>query len=99
MVAEPDRLGWYIALLNRCLNKLTGRLGLRLDRDHRRYYFEPDEPGSPMEVTYRPLNATKATRSVVWQPVKQSTGEARGLLAAPRRPSALHPGRPGAVAS
>ena len=75
--SEADRLGWYIALLNRCLNKLTGRLGLRLDRAHRRYYFEPETPGSPMEVTYRPLNATKATRSVVWQPVKQSTGEAR----------------------
>lgn len=75
--SEADRLGWYIALLNRCLNKLTGRLGLRLDRAHRRYHFEPETPGSPMEVTYRPLNATKATRSVVWRPVKQSTGEAR----------------------
>jgi hypothetical protein len=76
--AEPDRLGWYIALLNRCLNKLTGRLGLRFDRDHRRYYFEPDEPGTKKEVTYRPLNAKKATRSVVWQPKKKSTGEPRG---------------------
>ena len=75
--AEADRFGWYVALLNRCLNKLTGRLGLMLDRDHQRYYFEPEEPGSPMEVTYRPLNAKKATRSVVWQPKKRSTGEAR----------------------
>lgn len=74
---EADRLGWYIALLNRSLNKLTGRLGLRLDRAHRRYYFEPDTLGMPKEVTYRPLNAVKATRSVVWQPIKQSTGEAR----------------------
>jgi hypothetical protein len=76
--AEADRLGWYIALLNRCLNKLTGRLGLRFDRDHQRYYFEPDEPGVAMAVTYRPLNAKKATRSVVWQPKKKSTGEPRG---------------------
>lgn len=75
---EADRLGWYIALLNRCLNKLTGRLGLRYDRDHQRYYFEADEPGTPMEVTYKPLNASKATRSVVWQPKKRSTGEPRG---------------------
>lgn len=75
--SEADRLGWYIALLNRCLNKLTGRLGLRLDRTHHRYFFQPETPGSPMEVTYRPLNAARATRSVVWQPVKQSTGEAR----------------------
>ena len=76
--AEADRLGWYIALLNRCLNKLTGRLGLRLDRDHHRYYFEPDEPGTSMEVTYRPLNVRKATRSVVWQPKQKSSGEPRG---------------------
>jgi len=75
--SEADRLGWYIALLNRCLNKLTGRLGLRLERVHRRYYFEPDTPGSPMEVTYRPLNKAKAKRSVVWQPVQRSTGEHR----------------------
>jgi hypothetical protein len=74
---EADRLGWYIALLNRCLNKLTGRLGLKLDRAHRRYYFEPVTPGQPMEVSYRPLNAAKATRSVVWQPVQRSTGESR----------------------
>jgi hypothetical protein len=74
---EADRLGWYIALLNRCLNKLTGRLGLKLDRAHRRYYFEPVTPTQPMEVSYRPLNAAKATRSVVWQPVQRSTGEPR----------------------
>lgn len=75
---EADRLSWYIALLNRCLNKLTGRLGLRYDRDHQRYYFEADEAGTPMEVTYKPLNASKATRSVVWQPKRKSTGEPRG---------------------
>jgi hypothetical protein len=76
--SQPDRLGWYIALLNRSLNKLTGRLGLRFDRMHRRYYFEPDEPGSPMQVTYRPLNLSRATRSVVWQPMNKGTGEPRG---------------------
>jgi hypothetical protein len=75
--SEPDRLAWYIALLNRSLNKMTGRLGLRLDRAHRRYYFEPDEPGLPKQVTYRPLNATRATRSVVWQPMARKTGEPR----------------------
>lgn len=74
---EPDRLGWYIALLNRCLNKLTGRLGLRYDRAHQRYYFAPEAAGMPKEVSYRPLNRQKATRSVVWQPTKQATGEAR----------------------
>ena len=93
--AEADRLGWYIALLNRCLNKLTGRLGLNFDREHQRYYFEPDEPGMPKEVTYRPLNARKATRSVVWQPKKKSTGEARGYWLHRGGQPSLHPGLPG----
>lgn len=74
---EAEHLGWYVALLNRCLNKLTGRLGLNFDRDHHRYYFQPDEPGKPKEVTYRPLNNPRATRKVVWQPVRQATGEPR----------------------
>ena len=74
---EAQHLGWYVALLNRCLNKLTGRLGLNFDREHQRYYFQPDEPGKPKEVTYRPLNNPRATRKVVWQPVRQSTGEPR----------------------
>lgn len=38
---DPDRMGWYVTLLNRALNKLTGRLGLRLDKRHSRYFFEP----------------------------------------------------------
>ncbi|MFE6555169.1 HNH endonuclease [Streptomyces sp. NPDC057746] len=74
---DPDRLGWYVALLNRSLNKLTGRLGLRLDHDHHRYYFEPEAAGVERSVPYRPLNASKATRSVVWQPKKRATGESR----------------------
>ncbi|MFJ9707323.1 HNH endonuclease [Streptomyces sp. NPDC101234] len=75
--ADPDKHQWYVALLNRSLNKLTGRLGLRLDRDHHRYYFEPDEAGVERSVVYRPLNKDKAKRSVVWQPKKKATGEAR----------------------
>ncbi|MYS20489.1 hypothetical protein GA0115240_120411 [Streptomyces sp. DvalAA-14] len=74
---DPDRFGWYVALLNRSLNKLTGRLGLRLDHEHHRYYFEPETAGVERTVSYRPLNASKATRSVVWQPKKRTTGVAR----------------------
>jgi hypothetical protein len=74
---DPDKLAWYIELLNRGLNKLTGRLGLRLDREHRRYYFELEEEGKERLISYRPLNAKKAKRSVVWQPKKKATGEAR----------------------
>lgn len=74
---DPDQSRWFADLLNRSLNKVTGRLGLSLDRDHHRYYFPTTEPGEPRAVTYRPLNATQATRSVVWQPIRRQTGEPR----------------------
>ncbi len=74
---DPDRLGWFIQLLNRTLNKLTGRRGLQLDREHRRYYFTPPQPGVPFAVTYKPLNKRRAERTVVWQPKRRSTGELR----------------------
>jgi hypothetical protein len=74
---DPDRLGWFIQLLNRTLNKLTGRRGLQLDREHRRYYFAPAEPGIPFAVVYKPLNRRRAPRAAVWQPKKKSTGEVR----------------------
>jgi hypothetical protein len=74
---DPDRMRWYQQLLNRSLNKLTGRRGLKLDARHHRYYFAQEAPGQPRLQTYRPLNKERATRSVVWQPTARSTGEAR----------------------
>jgi len=72
---DPDRQRWYVDLLNRSLNKLTGRKGLRLDKVHRRYYFQADEKGKELEIAYRPLNQKALTsRKVVWQPISKSTG-------------------------
>ena len=62
-----------MALLNRTLNKLTGRRGLNLDRDHHRYYFMPREPGEPLSIKYKPLNQSRAERNVVWQPITKKT--------------------------
>lgn len=73
---DPDLSRHYVALLNRALNKLTGRLGLNLDKRHRRYYFETDE-GGVREVTYKTIGAHQKTRRVVWQPVIRATGEKR----------------------
>ena len=75
--ADSDRLRWFIQLLNRALNKLTGRRGLQLDREHRRYYFVAEQPGTSLAIVYKPLNRRRASRTVVWQPRKKSTGEAR----------------------
>jgi hypothetical protein len=64
---------WFVSLLNRSLNKLTGWLGLNLDWDHNRYYFQQSEPGKPRSVIYTPLNLAKSERSVVWQPMSIRT--------------------------
>jgi len=75
---DPDRMRWYVDLLNRALNKLTGRRHLQFDREHRRYYFQPDEPGDEMIRRYRSVNGKWSKRKVVWEPQKRSTGEGRG---------------------
>ena len=70
---DPDLCRDYVALLNRSLNKLTGRLGLNLDKDHKRYYFETDD-GLPHKVTYKSMGGRQQTRRVAWQPTIRSTG-------------------------
>lgn len=70
---DPDLYRWYIALLNRSLNKLTGRRGLLLDKDHGRYYFPPcrqsenDEPIA-RKVRYKALMGSWVDRQVAWRP-------------------------------
>lgn len=80
--ADKDLSNWYVTLLNRALNKLTGRRGLNLDKDHHRYYFEPirAEGGEatplPRTERYLPLNKTSLEpRSVAWQPIRKKTGQ------------------------
>lgn len=75
---DPDLLQWFATLLNRSLNKLTGRLGLHLDTDHHRFYFPAMAQGVPREVQYRPLNQGTSTRNVVWEPKNKKTGQGRG---------------------
>ena len=78
---DPDYSSWYVTLLNRALNKLTGRRGLNLDKEHQRYFFDVDrdEHGHPTArtVAYQPLNKNDARKSVVWQPTRKKTGEKR----------------------
>ena len=78
---NPDLANWYVTLLNRALNKLTGRRGLQLDKEHHRYYFEPEQANEsaahplPRSVAYRPLNKGTAVKSVAWRPITRKTGE------------------------
>ncbi|QDV56252.1 hypothetical protein [Rosistilla oblonga] len=74
---DPELRRRYVTLLNRGLNRFTSLLGMRFDRDHYRYYFEAKEKEKPRKVSYRPLNAKRTSRDVVWQPKKRATNEAR----------------------
>ena len=72
---KPEQEIWFKSLLNRALNKLTGRRGLRLDKKHHRYYFQSNTIGEKKEVIYRPLNQKTTSRQAVWQPITKKTGE------------------------
>lgn len=65
---DPDKMRWYMQLLNRTINKIAGRLGLKLDKDHHRYFFEPDEPGVDLKISYQSVGGVKSERSVAWNP-------------------------------
>ena len=74
---DPDLRRRYVELLNRSLNKLTGRLRLNFDKDHRRYYFGPASDGQPRQVQYTSMGGRRQTRKVVWQPTIRKTAEKR----------------------
>lgn len=67
-LAKPELARWYVELLNRTVNKITGRLGLKLDKDHHRYYFEPDKPGKEKRISYQSVGGIKSERNVAWNP-------------------------------
>jgi hypothetical protein len=70
-----DKARWYVELLNRTLNKITGRKGLQLDKDHHRYYFAPDEPGQAKQIHYQSISGRHPPRHVVWNPKFKHSGE------------------------
>jgi hypothetical protein len=67
----------YVNLLNRSLYKHAGRLGIRYDPGHRRYYFAVLEPGQERTTTSRSVNGRRIRRKLAWQPTIRATGEAR----------------------
>ncbi len=76
--ADEDKQKWLVQLLNRTLNKITGRLGLHLDQGHGRYYFPAhSRPTKERTISYKSLTRGAATRRVVWQPRRKSTGDPR----------------------
>ncbi len=67
-----------VDLLNRSLNKLTGRLGLAFNQRPRRFYF-PVEPGNERrQIAYdSPPNSRRQQLNVAWHPVRRTTSEPR----------------------
>ena len=72
--SNPDLYRIYVMLLNRTLNKVTGRRGMQLDKSHQRYYFEPEVDLQPRIVSYRSLQGSRISRQVAWRPTVRSTG-------------------------
>jgi hypothetical protein len=71
---DPDDERRLQDLLNRALNKLTGRKGLNFDRAHKRYFFTQKVEGQAHKVSYKTMNTEDDERSVVWQPITKKTG-------------------------
>lgn len=74
---DQDYHHWYVTLLNRALNKLTGHKGLHLDKEHQRYFFPPGPGPSFRSIKYRSLSGRKTSRQVVWRPKLKHSGEYR----------------------
>lgn len=77
MWADAEGKRRYINLLNRALYKYTGRLGVRYDTDHYRFYFPVLKVGEERSVSYRTLSGRRSSRKVVWQPIRKKTNEPR----------------------
>ncbi len=77
MWEDPDHRRLYVRLLNQCLGAIVARRGLKYDKAHRRYYFEPLALGVEREVSYTPLNQNSSTRKVAWQPRSKKDGQPR----------------------
>lgn len=77
LAADPDNHRLLQQLLNRSLNKLTGRRGLRLDREKHRYFFPPEKAGIERTEGYSSLTGRSSQLAVAWQPTIRATGEKR----------------------
>lgn len=57
---DPDATNRFLAMGNRSLISLARRRGLFYDRDHKRFYFPPNEPGKERSASYRSVRGRQA---------------------------------------
>ena len=50
-----------------------------LDKEHKRFYFEPDEPGKEKSVVYKSVSGKRVPRSVAWNPHFKHNNEAKNF--------------------
>lgn len=78
LAANEDYHRVLVDLLNRCLNKLTGRLGLAYNRRPRRFYFPTEPENDCRSVPYdAPPSGRKQPLAIAWRPIRKATGEPR----------------------
>lgn len=77
LASDPDGHRLVQQILNRSINKLTGRHDLMFDRDKGRHFFLPEEKGVPRTESYLTLTGREGSLSVVWQPLIKASGERR----------------------
>lgn len=75
---DPDLARLYVQLLNKSLTGFLHRRGLVYDGTHRRHYFRSRD-GEPVEVTTSTKTGRQATRRVVFEQTRRSTGEGIGV--------------------
>lgn len=75
--SEPEGRRRFVSLLNSAIAKHCGRLKVRFDKEHHRFYFVPLEKGIDRTEAYGTLTGRSDSRNVVWNPKKRSTGEGR----------------------
>jgi len=73
----PDDRRLYVRLLNCSIYKYAGHRDVRYDAEHKGFYFRAINPCQARTIQYKSIGGRKASRQVVWQPVRKSTGEAR----------------------
>jgi hypothetical protein len=73
--STPEGQRRFVTLLNRSLYKYAGRLNVRFDPVHKRFYFPPDQLGKTRRVSYKTGTGRFSHRKVVWQPITKLTGE------------------------
>jgi hypothetical protein len=74
LCASDDGSRRYVELLNRSLSGHVRRLGMRYDKEHRRYYFALCEDGSAPRAEYRSKTGRSMSREVVKEAMYRSGG-------------------------